>query len=219
MALSVIGAGFGRTGTMSLKLALEQLGFDPCFHMAEFFWREDGDALKDKWAEAVFGDAPPDWDDLFDDYLATVDFPACVYWRELAAHFPEAKVVLTVRDAERWYASTQETIFKPNPEKPWAERTDNWGRMVYRVVNQDAFAGDTADRDHCIAVYERHNAAVKAALPPERLLVYTVGEGWEPLCGFLGVPVPDTPFPQENKTETFKAKRAAEEAAAADGGA
>ena len=215
MALSVIGAGFGRTGTMSLKLALEQLSLGPCFHMAEFFISENGEALKDKWERAVFGGGPPDWDDLFDGYRSTVDFPACSYWRELADHFPDAKVILSVRDAERWFASTQETILKPNPDKPLAERTDNWGRMVYKVINQDVFGGETRDHDHCIAVYERHNATVKATIPAERLLVYEVKEGWAPLCAFLGVPVPDTPFPRENTTEIFQSRREAERAAEA----
>ncbi len=215
MGLAVIGAGFGRTGTMSLKLALEQLGFDPCFHMAEFFWREDGETLKEKWAQAVCGAGAPDWDDLFDGYRATVDWPSTAYWRELADHFPDAKVILTVRDAERWYASTQETIFKPDPDKPLAERTDNWGRMVYKVINQDTFGCDTAGHDHCIDIYNRHNATVQATIPPERLLVYRVGEGWEPLGAFLEVPVPDTPFPRENTTEAFKT-RVSERAAEAE---
>lgn len=213
MALSVIGAGFGRTGTMSFKMALEQLGFGPCFHMAEFFKCADPEAMKEKWSRAVLGAGPMDWDKLFDGYRSTVDWPSTAYWRELAESFPDAKVILTVRDAERWYASTQETIFKPNPDKPLAERTDNWGRMVYKVINQDTFGGDTAGHDHCISVYNRHNETVKAALPPERLLVYQAGEGWERLCAFLGVPVPDTPFPRENTSETFKARRAEEKAA------
>ncbi|MCB1494898.1 MAG: hypothetical protein KDJ86_03855 [Bauldia sp.] len=215
MTLAVIGAGFGRTGTMSAKLALEQLGYGPCFHMAEFFRREDGDALKQKWECAAYSDGPPDLDDLFDGYRSTVDFPGCVYWRALTGHFPESKVLLTVRDPERWYASTQETIFKPDPDKPpFAERTDSWGRMVYKLINQDTFGGDTATRDHCIDVFNRHNAAVKAAIPADRLLVYEVGEGWEPLCAFLGAAVPDAPFPRENTTEVFQAKRAAEAEAA-----
>ncbi|MCB1500969.1 MAG: sulfotransferase family protein [Bauldia sp.] len=215
MTLSVIGAGLGRTGTMSLKLALEQLGFGPCFHMAEFFTSEDADALKEKWERVAFATPPPDWDDVFAGYRSTVDFPSCAYWRELAAYYPEAKVILSVRDAERWYASTQETIFKRDPERPLPERTDPWGRMVYRIITQNTFGGDTASHDHCIAVYNRHNAAVEAALPKERLLVYEAGSGWEPICGFLGVPVPETPFPRENTTEAFQAKVAERKAEAA----
>lgn len=215
MALEVIGAGLGRTGTMSLKLALEQLGFGPCFHMAEFFTSPKGEALKATWERVAYDATPPDWDQVFDGYRSTVDFPACAYWRALAGRYPEGKVILTVRDAERWYQSTQETIFKPDPDNPLAARTDPWGRMVYRIVNLDTFGGDTRSRDHCLAVYERHNAAVKAAIPPERLLVYEVGEGWAPLCAFLGVPVPDTPFPRENTTEKFKARVEARKAEAA----
>ncbi|MCB1489899.1 MAG: sulfotransferase family protein [Bauldia sp.] len=213
MTLEVIGAGFGRTGTMSAKLALEELGLGPCFHMADFFRREDGEVLKQKWERAAYGDGSPDLDDLFDGYRSTVDFPGCVYWRQLADHYPEAKVLLTVRDPERWFASAKETIFNPaSYDPPLPERTDSWGRMVYKLIVRDTFGGDTADRDHCIDVFNRHNAMVRATIPPERLLVYEVGEGWEPLSGFLGVPVPETPFPRENTTENFKARRAAEAA-------
>ena len=217
MTLEVIGAGFGRTGTMSLKLALEALGFGPCFHMAEFFTSENAEALKEKWERVAYGPGNPDWEAVFDGYRSTVDFPACSYWRELAAAYPAAKVILSVRDPERWYTSTQETIFKPDPDKPLAERTDNWGRRVYKVIRQDTFGGDTTSHDHCIAVYDRHNAAVQAEIPPERLLVHEVKEGWAPVCAFLGVPVPDAPFPRENTMDAFKARvdaRKAEEAAA-----
>lgn len=206
MTLKVIGAGMGRTGTMSLKLALEQLGFGPCFHMAEFFRNDDPDTLMSKWSKVAFGPGAPDWDDVFDGYPATVDFPAAVYWKDLSQHYPKAKVILTERDPERWFDSTQKTIFRPNPDEPLEERTDPWALMVLKIIGDDTFGGNTRDRDHCIAVFERHNAAVKAALPPERLLVYEVKQGWEPLCAFLGVPVPDTPFPSENSTDAFKAR-------------
>ena len=219
MALSVIGAGMGRTGTKSLKLALEQLGFGPCFHMAEFFTSANGEALKATWERVAFDPAPPDWDEVFAGYRSTVDFPASVFWRELADRYPDAKVILSLRDAERWYASTQETIFKPDPDRPFAERTDNWGRMAYKVISLDTFGGDTTSRDHCIAVYEKHNAAVKATIAPERLLVYEPGEGWTRLSAFLGVPAPDTPFPRENTADAFKAARKAEADKAAEGGA
>ena len=214
MALSVIGAGLGRTGTMSMKFALQQLGFDPCHHMMDLFKSEHAEALKAKWMRVVFDSGAPDWDAVFDGYRATVDWPSCAYYRELADHYPDAKVILTVRDADRWYESTQATIFTGRQaDTELAERTDDWGRMVFKLINQDTFGGNTRDRDHCIAVYRAHNEAVKRTIPPERLLVYEVGEGWEPLAAFLGVPVPDAPFPQANTTEEFQSRRAAERVA------
>jgi Sulfotransferase domain len=216
MALSVIGAGFGRTGTMSLKQALEQLGFGPCFHMAEFFTNENGEALTGKWARAVLGSEAPDWDEVFAGYQSTVDWPSTAYWRELVARYPAAKVILSVRDADRWFDSTQETIFRGrSSDESLANRTDDWARMVYKAINQDTFGGNTTDRAHCIAVYEAHNEAVKRTIPADRLLVYQASEEWEPLCRFLGVPVPDAPFPRANTSDEFKARRAAEGEAAA----
>ncbi len=217
MALAVIGAGLGRTGTMSMKFALQQLGFDPCHHMMDLFKSEHAEALKAKWMRVVFDPEPPDWDDVFDGYRATVDWPSCSYYRELAERYPQAKVILTVRDADRWFDSCQTTIFGGRQRnEELAKRTDDWGRMVFKLINQDTFGGDTQDRARCIAVYRAHNEAVKRTIPPERLLVYEVGEGWGPLCAFLGVPVPDAPFPRANTTEEFLERRAAEEAAKAE---
>jgi hypothetical protein len=214
MTLSVIGAGFGRTGTMSLKLALEQLGFGPCFHMAEFFTAANGEALKVRWEEVAFGAAPPDWDDVFAGYRSTVDWPSAAYWRELADRYPSAKIILTVRDADRWYGSAAATIFSGrSSDEELAKRTDTWARMVRRIIAENTFDGRTSDREHAIAVFRRHNDEVRSTIAPERLLVYEAGAGWEPLCRFLGVEVPETPFPQENTTEKFKARRAEEAAA------
>jgi Sulfotransferase domain len=213
MALAVIGASFGRTGTYSLKLALEQLGFGPCFHMAEFFVGENGEELKERWVRVAYGPGEPDWDAVFDGYRSTLDWPSAAYWRELADYYPDAKVILTVRDAERWYDSCEATIFSgPTTDT----RTDTWGRMVDKVISQDTFGGTTRDRNRAIAVYNRHNETVQQTLPPERLLVYQAGDGWEPLCAFLGVPVPDAPFPQANTREEFQARRVSEKAKAAE---
>jgi hypothetical protein len=211
MTLTVIGAGFGRTGTMSLKVALEQLGFGPCHHMMELFNDGTGEALTRKWEQVAYGEAP-DWDDVFDGYNATVDWPSSAYWRELAAHYPAAKVILTLRDADRWFDSTQATIFGERVRKRSEEDTP-WARMAKKIVNLDTFGGRLDDRAHAIAVYRRHNEAVRAELPPERLLVYEAGEGWEPLCRFLGVAAPETPFPVNNTTGEFQT-RSAERAAA-----
>lgn len=198
MTLSVIGAGFGRTGTLSLKLALEQLGLGRCYHMMEVFQIPDA---PQQWLDAAAG-RPVDWNTVFLGFGATVDWPSASFYRQLAGAYPKAKVVLTLRDAEAWFESTQATIFAhdfsqaPNPV---------WGQMAMRVIG-DLFEGRMHDRDKLIDVYERHNAEVQQVIPPERLLVYEVAEGWAPLCGFLGLPVPDGPLPKVNSRDDFAAR-------------
>lgn len=193
MTLFLIGAGFGRTGTESMKLALEQLGLGRCHHMREVI---DDEELRDRWRKVVNGE-PPDWDRLFDGFGCTVDWPSAYYWRELAAHYPDAKILLTVRSSDSWYKSFSNTILKV------IESGDSLTGMGPQLVGKKVFAGRAGDRDHAISLYERNTAEVQAAFPPERLLTYTVGDGWEPLCAFLGKPVPDTPFPRTNSTEQF----------------
>jgi hypothetical protein len=200
MTLSVIGAGYGRTGTLSLKLALEQLGFGPCYHMMEVFKNPLAPGL---WEAAA--DGRPDWETIFEGYRSTVDWPNATFYKDLADAYPDAKVILTVRDPEDWYASTQSTIFKQDI----APDTDNpFLRMVGKVV-YDLFDRRMHDKDHVISVYETHNARVQAVIPAERLLVYRVTEGWPPLCGFLGVPVPTGPMPKVNAREDFPHRAAA----------
>ncbi len=196
MALEVIGAGFGRTGTMALKIALEQLGFGPCYHMVDVI-RTPGAAQH--WLTAAEG-GPMAWDAVFAGYRSAVDWPACDYWRELAAHWPAAKIVLTTRDAESWFRSTQDTIH--GPANPFNQDSSPLGRMI-RAIGVRNFVGRINDRATCIAAFERHNATVRREAPADRLLDYRVADGWEPLCRFLGVPVPDAPFPKANTTEDF----------------
>lgn len=202
MALHVIGAGFGRTGTLSLKLALERLGFAPCYHMVEVAGNPGHAA---RWHAAARGE-PVDWDALLGGYAASVDWPACSFWRALAARHPGAKVVLTVRDADRWYDSVRDTIYRvmraPLPEgTPEAFLAQQ--AMARELVLERTFGGRFEDRAHAKAVYARHNEAVRRGLPPERLLVYEVSEGWEPLCAFLERDAPDGPFPRVNSREEF----------------
>jgi hypothetical protein len=202
MALQVIGAGFGRTGTLSLRLALEQLGFGPCYHMFEVFAHPEHNAT---WEAAARGE-PVDWAAFLGPYGAAVDWPVCHFWRELAEAFPQAKFILTERDPEKWYTSISKTII---PAITSGRVPDDPGRqaqlkMAGLVITQKTFE-NRFDKDHVIAVYKRHNAAVKAALPKERLLVTDSLEGWGPICAFLGVPVPATPFPKTNSTDEFRA--------------
>ncbi len=197
MALRVIGAGFGRTGTASLKIALERLLGAPCYHMSEVLGRP---GHMDLWLDAAEG--RPDWDAIFAGYAATVDFPAASYWRDLAAAYPEAKVVLTTRDAEAWFRSTQATIFDPALHDMCAGT--KWGRML-RATIEAPLGTDLHDREGMLAAFARHEAQVREAVPQDRLLVFEVAEGWAPLCAFLGQPVPDEPFPRVNSKEDFGA--------------
>lgn len=196
MPLRVIGAGLGRTGTMSMKLALERIGFGPCYHMAEIMM--DIKCLP-AWQRAVDGD--PDWDAIFAGYAATVDYPACTYWRELAEFYPDAKVLLTVRDPDKWFDSTQATIFSPSMR----ERAKGTPLEPFFAKAVHGTFGDRIDdREFMTEAFKAHNAAVEAAIPQGRLLVYEAGTGWEPLCEFLGAPVPETPFPHANTREELK---------------
>jgi hypothetical protein len=195
MALSVIGSGLGRTGTMSLKIALEQLGLGPCHHMVEVFKQPESTEL---WVSA--GAGRPDWDAIFTGFGSAVDYPSCRFWRELIAYYPDAKVIHTVRDPARWFESTQATIF--NPKSPAADR-DSPFAAFFGMVTSD-FAGRMDDRDFLLDYFRRHNEAVLATVPRDRLLVFEAAQGWEPLCAFLGVPVPDAEFPRENSSVEFQ---------------
>lgn len=192
MALKVIGAGFGRTGTLSLKLALEQLGCGPCYHMVEVFKNPEAPGW---WVNAA--DGKPDWTKIFQGYNACVDWPAATFYAALADIYPEAKLILTEREPEAWFRSTQATIFPcatpPDIEAPFAQ--------LFRKVIARSFDYRLRDHDHVIEVFNSHNAEVRRRIAPERLLVYEVAQGWEPLCRFLGVPVPDTPMPKTNTSE------------------
>ena len=200
MTLEVIGAGFGRTGTLSLKIALEQLGFGPCYHMMEVF-KNPGFSVH--WKRAAFNEVM-NWDDVFAGYRATVDWPACSYWKELSVAYPDARVVLSVRDPVSWHESTQKTIFsKAMAERAAASPPDENRMGMMTKIMFDTFSGRVADRDHAISVFNQHIENVKREVPADRLLVYGVGDGWEPLCSFLGVPVPETPYPRTNSSDEF----------------
>ncbi|WP_306047554.1 sulfotransferase family protein [Nioella sp. MMSF_3534] len=205
MALQIIGAGFGRTGTESLKRALEILGFGPCHHMHEVMARP---GLNQQW-RAIAAGAEPDWATVFSGYQSTVDWPSTHYWDVLADHYPEAKIILSVRDADSWFNSMQNTIL---PVLRDSTDRESFGCVVIR---DKVFSGRLDDRDHIIGVYEDHVAQVKARIPPERLLTYELGSGWEPLCTFLGCDVPSEPYPSGNRPEQFHEKIAEADAAKA----
>ncbi|HET7479116.1 MAG TPA: sulfotransferase [Rubrobacteraceae bacterium] len=209
--MKVIGAGFGRTGTTSLKAALETLGFGPCYHMTEVFAHPRHAST---WDAAWRGE-PVDWDAFLAGYEATVDWPACTFYRELMEEYPEAKVLLSVRDPERWYESVRSTIYELSESfirSPVFRAIfgltsffafggflrSSWGDMVNEIILQGTFDGRLEDKAYAMWVFERHNEEVKRSVPPDRLLVYEVKESWGPLCEFLGVPEPDAPFPRLN---------------------
>lgn len=203
--MDIIGTGFGRTGTLSLKLALEQLGFGPCHHMREAM-QHPGEFHH--FAAYTRGE-PVDWQQAFARYRSQVDFPGAAVWRELVDAFPDAKVVHTVRDPQRWYDSTYSTIYQaPSMVAPWVRRaipmTDLALGTIETLIWDGLFDGRFEDQSHAIEVFERHTAEVIAAVPPERLLVYEVAQGWEPLCEFLDVAVPSTPFPRVNDTASMQ---------------
>ena len=197
MALKVIGAGLGRTGTASLKVALEQLGVGRCHHMGEVL---ADPAQIPLWIDAA--DGSPDWDALLGGFSAAVDYPSCSFWRELSEEFPDAKVILSTRDAASWFESVNATIMAPHFNDFIAPTP--WGRMIKRTI-WDTLDGRMGDRDFMIDYFERRNEEIRSTIAPERLLVFEAREGWGPLCDFLGLPVPDSEFPRINTREETKA--------------
>lgn len=205
MSLRVVGAGLGRTGTHSLKLALERLLGAPCYHMVEVFKHPEH---AHDWHQAAIGQMP-DWEALFSGYTSAVDWPASAFWPELSEAYPDALVILSTRSAQSWMRSARATIFSSinshDSDTPWRQMVD--AMMASRFTS--ALDDDAA----CIAAFERHNAHVREAVPPNRLLEWTATDGWEPICKSLGLPVPDEPFPLTNTTEQFLAHMGARPAA------
>ena len=195
MSLRVVGAGLPRTGTSSLKEALEQLLGGRCYHMREIPGHPFD--LGEGWDRALAG-GTPDWEQLFDGYVAAVDWPASLFWRELSAANPDALVLLSVRDsAEEWWHSADATIL------PYARMSlaPDWneGRDFLAMLERFTGTADWNDPATMMAAYERHNAAVRAGVPRRRLLEWRAAEGWAPICQALGVPMPDEPFPWTNR--------------------
>ncbi len=201
MTLEILGAGFGRTGTSSLKLALEHLGFGPCHHMHEV---RENPALLPPWQDFVAG-KPLNFERAFDGYHSQVDWPGARVWRELAAHYPKAKMILTVRDPDEWFDSVQRTIepFIAGRGKHGHPHADAIATMGHKLISQAIFDDRLSDREHAIKVFKAHIAEVQATIPASRLLTYDVREGWVPLCAFLDVPVPAISFPKLNSSRQF----------------
>lgn len=199
MALDVIGLGVGRTGTYSLKLALEQLGFGPCHHM------EEVDAFSGQqlefWTAAAHGTV--DWSAAYAGYRAAVDWPTAAFCDELVAACPNARFLLTVRDPAKWYESFSKTIYPlVDPAGSSPATLDRFNAMVRTLMRKTGFEVPSG-RSELIAAFELHMDHVRRTVPADRLLVFEVAQGWEPLCTFLGVAVPEQPFPRTNSTKDF----------------
>ena len=200
--LQIVGAGLGRTGTTSLKQALEQLLGGTCYHMVEVFAHPDDIAV---WQHAVDGE-PPDWRAFFADYTAAVDWPAAAYWREVSDAFPDAPVLLSTReDADAWFTSASNTIFRVSSRPSDGNPVGDAHRAMALSMFEKTFTLDYLDPDVAKRAYEAHNAAVRAEVPADRLIDWQPGDGWAPICERLGVAIPDTPFPHTNTTEEFQA--------------
>jgi Sulfotransferase domain len=212
VTLAVIGAGFGRTGTLSLKAALEELGLGPCYHMREAIQHLEHAPM---WEAAARGEAV-DWDRVLGGYRATVDWPGAAFYEQLSQNYPEARVILTVRDPDRWYDSASATIYDVGKAGaspflrmlalavPPLNRFRRARHMIDTVVWQGTFNGRFGDRHYAIRTFQDWNRRVGERIPADRLLVYEVTEGWAPLCRFLDAPVPDTPFPHLNDVQSFR---------------
>lgn len=213
MAIKVIGAGFGRTGTASLKVAIEQLGFVKCYHSESL---GDHPEHKQIWFDLLAG-KPIDWDTLFDGYQGAMGLPTVFFYREMMTQYPDAKVILTLRDPERWYESASQTILQmPSTPQLTMMRVISLFKpelkkilpivMVGREIGTKHFFKGNLSKEHVIQRFHKHNEQVRQTVPPEKLLEYEVKQGWEPLCEFLDVPVPDEPFPRTNTLEMFRSR-------------
>lgn len=211
--MKMIGAGFGRTGTMSLKAALERLTGEPCFHMIDLIAGENKQADLANWIKIADGE-PVDWTEVFDGWSATVDWPAASRWEEIAAAFPDAPVLLNVRDFDGFYKSCENTIVAvklaaragtlPQDASRDAPAPELWG-VIEKLMWQGDFQGRFEDKEWVRGMYHERIERIKDEVPAERLIVWELGrDGWEPLADALGVPVPDEPFPHLHDTNEFR---------------
>jgi hypothetical protein len=212
MALEIIGAGWGRTGTESLKKALEILGYNKCYHMFELI--KEGDRLK--YWEQLEKERTTDFESLFQGYKAAVDFPVAAYYKEIMQHYPHAKIILTVRDPDKWFDSATKTIFRGTPAPVmmimrflglFSKKLGYFPKVIdyaVRAFLKGMMQGKVKDRDFMKAKLKAWNEEVMQYVPADKLLVYEVKDGWEPLCAFLDKPEPQVPFPRSNDSDAFQ---------------
>ena len=216
MTLKIIGAGLARTGTMSLKNALEILGIGQCFHVIELL----KEPSRLNYLDAKNPAGSDNWNAFFNGFNAAVDYPACYYYDTLLQQNPDAKVILTVRDAKAWYASVRDTVYRGKPKgvKDVARLMKN---LVFsadmrkvapvfmyndKIIWQGQFQSNFDDQAFAIKIYQQHIEEVKRTVPSDQLLIYEVKDGWEPLCLFLDRPIPSVPFPHSNAKTEFNRK-------------
>lgn len=216
--LKLIGVGFGRTGTISLRSALQTLGYRPCYHMKELY---DCPERLSRWQEAVDGLRP--WRDVLAGYQATLGWPGAAFWRELVGSHPNAKVILTTRDHESWYESALTTLYRSRfDDEGYRRRPTGLAGDVAdfneRVIWDGMFDGRFLDRNHAIRVIRAHETAIRAELPSDRLLVFRATDGWQPLCEFLAHEVPPYAYPSRNTTEQFTEAQRGQRREVDDGG-
>jgi len=199
MAISIIGVGVGRTGTYSLRLALNQLGYGPCHHMEEVL--KNMDIQVPLWSETLKGNT--NWSTIYNGFKSAVDWPTAGFFHELIKEYPTAKYILTERNPENWADSFGSTIYKLIEGRDKApEKMHNWLNMANKVITKTGFP-EGLDREGLINGFIAHNKAVREIIPEEQLLIFQVKDGWEPLCKFLNVPLPNEPFPRTNNREEF----------------
>jgi hypothetical protein len=196
--MKAIGAGFGRTGTSSLQAALEELLGGKCYHMKDIMTQPS--QLK-AWHEFAVGKTSKmDWERLFTGYVASVDCPACIYYKEIMEVFPEAKIILTVRDSQSWWKSFNRLMSLVNKVRLlsfFIPKLRKLSQFADKIIIANVFGG-RMEKENCINIFERHNQEVRELVPKDRLLEYDIAQGWKPLCEFLGVAVPKKPFPHLN---------------------
>jgi hypothetical protein len=198
MPLRIVGAGLGRTGTHSVKLALERLLGAPCYHMMEVFGRPDDIPV---WQRAGLAGEMPDWDRFLDGYAAAVDWPVAAFWREVSDAYPDAPVLLTTRDVDGWWQSVSRTIFSAElRQRPPEGFPSDWPWDLITATFTPRFAEEAPSK----AAYLEHNETVRRTIPSSRLVEWQPGDGWEPICTALSLPVPADPFPHVNSTAEFR---------------
>jgi hypothetical protein len=212
--MKMIGVGFGRTGTMSLKAALEELGAGPCFHMIDLIMGEEKERDLAHWVRIADGE-PVDWHEVFEPWESTVDWPAASRWREIVAAFPEAPVLLNVRDFDGFYKSCENTILAikeaamagdlPEDANREGPAPELW-EAIEKLIWQGDFQGNFKDKEATRKLYFERIETIRSEVPAERLVYWELGDGWGPLAEALGVDEPDTPFPHLHDTNEFRAE-------------
>jgi len=214
MSLSVIGTGLSRTGTTTLRKVLEELGFSPCYNSTELFIRPRGIEF---WEGLEQGEEV-DFENFFSNYNGIIGFPGYIFHQQLKAEYPDARVILSYREPEEWYEDISKTVFESvssHVNKAYAEEVRSFDpyladcierihALQLRILEENYFEGRFADKDYAVQRYVEWNEGIKDIYSEDELLVYQVTEGWEPVCKFLGVPVPEgKEFPHLNHPKTF----------------